>query len=227
MGILKWAGVRVAQLGSGRGWRGGYRGVPIGAVDIGEAAAGTDGIDVALRQYGAQPSLQRASPVEIAEQGRAVGALAQAVQVGEKGVCQLAGSWRVRRAAENGAGCGAQVAAKIRDEMIPRVGTAFGASARKSEILQMQSRKVCFDLSGSRRFCAKMFRGTEFEGGGKLVALESPGRGGGICKQLIQQRLTVNERADTSCGDGVHPIFWSTVHTVRAASRGPRCILQR
>jgi hypothetical protein len=55
--------------------------------------------------------------------------------------------------------------------MIPRVGTTFGASARESEILQMQSGKVGFDLCGSQGFFAKMFRGAQFEGGGKLVAL--------------------------------------------------------
>src|ERR1700680_2586690 len=129
MGILQGASVGDGYMRSGRGRRGGYLGMSVNVFNIREATAGTDGIDMALRENGAQPSLQRASPVEIAEQGRAVGALAETVQVGEERVSQFAGSRRVRRAAENGAGGGAQVAAKGRDEIIPGIGTAFCASA--------------------------------------------------------------------------------------------------
>ena len=58
---------------------------------MGEAAAGANGIDVTLGEDGAEPGLERAAAVEIAEEGAAVGSIGETVKVGEKRVSELAG----------------------------------------------------------------------------------------------------------------------------------------
>jgi hypothetical protein len=57
------------------------------ALEVSEAAASAYGVDMPLGQDGAEPSLQRATPVEITEQGAAIGSFAQPIEVREQGVC--------------------------------------------------------------------------------------------------------------------------------------------
>ncbi len=60
------------------------------AVELGKAAAGADGVHVALRENGAQPSPERAAPMEISKQGEvAAFSFAQAIQVCEEGIRKL------------------------------------------------------------------------------------------------------------------------------------------
>src|ERR1700719_671167 len=117
------------------------------AFEVSEAAAGADCVDVPLGEDGAEPSLQRASPVEITEQGATIGSLAQPIEVREQGICQFARGWGGRRTAKDGASRGPQVAAKSRDEIIPGIGPLFGASASERQILQVECRKVSFDVA--------------------------------------------------------------------------------
>src|SRR5580704_17957892 len=97
-------------------WRselcGGQRGVAVRAVEIGEAAVRPDGVDMALGENGAQPRFERASPVEITEQGAAVGTFAQTVQLCEERIRQFARGRRVRRTAQNSPRSGTHVPAK-------------------------------------------------------------------------------------------------------------------
>src|SRR6266446_5001651 len=117
---------------------GGQRGVAVrAAFEVSEAAIRADGVDMPLGEDRAQPSLERASPVEIREQGAAVGAFAQAVQVREERICQFARRRRIRRAAQNSAGCGTHVRTKRGYEMIPRGGAAFGTGASEGQIVEV------------------------------------------------------------------------------------------
>src|SRR5713226_925970 len=158
------------------------RGVAVRAIEVGEAAARADGVDMALGEDRAQPSLERASPVEITEQGAAVGSFAQPIEIREQRICQFARCRRVRRAAQNGARGGTHVSAKRGDEMIPRMGAAFGTGASERQVLEVQRGKVFFDLAGARRFFAEAFAGAVFEGGCKQAARQSPGGCAGSCK---------------------------------------------
>jgi hypothetical protein len=60
------------------------------ALEVSEAAASADGVDMPLGEDCAQPGLQRASPVKITEQGAAIGSLAEPIEVREQGICQFA-----------------------------------------------------------------------------------------------------------------------------------------
>src|SRR5260370_27851235 len=68
----------------------GQRGVAVRAVEIGEATARADGVDVPLSEDRAQPSLERASPVKITEQRAAVGALSYPLKIRREGTRPLA-----------------------------------------------------------------------------------------------------------------------------------------
>src|SRR6266705_4251447 len=67
-----------------------------------EAAAGTDGIDVPLGKDGTEPGLQGAASMKVTEE-RALDSFGfrQTVQIGEKGIREIAGLRRTRRAAKN------------------------------------------------------------------------------------------------------------------------------
>lgn len=62
-------GWRIAEGGDGMDLRGMLRGA-VAVIEFGEAAIGADGVDVALGEDGAEPSLERAATVEIAEERR-------------------------------------------------------------------------------------------------------------------------------------------------------------
>ena len=107
-------------------------------MEVGEAAGGADGVYMPLGQHRAQPGLQRTSPVEVTEEGSAIGAFANAVEFSKQGVCQFPGGRRVWRTTQK-KGCDrAQVAAICCDEVIPGGGVAFGTAASERQILQVE-----------------------------------------------------------------------------------------
>src|SRR6266478_9062635 len=103
MRILERLRASIAYAARGRELCGRQRGVAVRAVEFGKAAAGADGVDMPLGEDRAQPSLERASPVKITQQGAAVGAFAQTVQLREERIRQFACCRRVLRAAQNSA----------------------------------------------------------------------------------------------------------------------------
>src|SRR6266481_1942308 len=152
MRILERLRASIAYAARGRELCGRQRGVAVRAVEVGKAAAGADGVDMPLGEDRAQPGLERASSMEITEQGAAVGAFGQAVQVREEGIGQIGRRRRVQRAAQNRARCGTHVPAKLRNEMIPRISAAFCAGASKRQVLEVQRGKVVFELAARRFF---------------------------------------------------------------------------
>jgi len=145
-------------------------------VNFGKAAAGAQGVDVALREDGAEPGFEGAASVEIAKEGAAVGGSGETVQVGKKRVGEFTGCGRVWRTAENGGSGGAQVAAEGGNEMIPCGGAALRASAGEGEILQVQCGEILSELRGLR-LLGEVFSSAAFESGGKNIERNIPGGG--------------------------------------------------
>ena len=137
-------------------------------IEFGEAPAGANGVDVALGENGAQPGLQRAASVEIAEE-RALTALrvGETVKIREG---ESARSWAaggVRGATQDRGGGGTKVGAIFGDEIFPGLSMAFGAGGREGQVLQMQRTKIFLDLVRGDTLRGEAFRGAAFEGGFK------------------------------------------------------------
>src|SRR5260370_28607250 len=83
-------------------WRGGLcggeDGLAIDTLNFGETAACANSVNVPLGGDRTQPSPERAAPVEITEQGAAIGAFAEAIEVRGKGGRKFASRRRLRRA---------------------------------------------------------------------------------------------------------------------------------
>ena len=145
----------------------------VGGIDFRKAAAGANGLDVALGENGAEPGLERAAAVEIAEEGATVGSIGEAIEVGEKRVSEFAGCRRVRRAAEDGSGGGAEISAEGGNEMIPGCRGALCASAGEGEVLKVEIGKILVELRCFGLF-SKVFSGAVFKGGGEDIARQTP-----------------------------------------------------
>ncbi len=193
---------------------------------------------MALRQDRAQPGLQRASSVEISEQG-AVGALpfAHAIELREERIRELTGGGRTGRTSQDGACRRPQVASIRGDEMLPSFGAALRAGAGQRQVAQMQRAEILFQfLRGwPRRIVggrAKVFAGAGFQRNLKTIARQAPRPPAGFRKQAIDQGLAIRQearRASPSLSTGrvvrpgaslesgllALPIFWVLTHTRR------------
>src|SRR5260370_15787074 len=110
-------------------WRGGLcggeDGLAIDTLNFGETAACANSVNVPLGEDRTQPSPERAAPVEITEQGAAIGAFAEAIEVREKGVRKFASRGRLRRAKQDGGSSGKPVATQNSRRRIPRHNWPF------------------------------------------------------------------------------------------------------
>src|ERR1700730_7862 len=155
------------------------RNMIVRALQVRETAAGANGVDMPLGQDRAQPGLQRASPMKITKERAAIGSFAYPIELRKQRVCEFARRRRVARAAQNSAGRRTQVAAKTLDEVIPRLGAAFGTRASKRQIPKVERGNIFLKLGGVRRFFAKAFPGADFHSGGKHISLQPPRSGPG------------------------------------------------
>ncbi len=122
-----------------------------------------------LREHGAKPCAELAAPVKIIEErfSAALG-FAQAVQIGVERIGQLARVGVLPGAeSRDGARGAVKLGAELRDEEIPRRGTAEAARARKREVVCVQRFEMRFDLFGIF-FCGGLraresLRGAAFE----------------------------------------------------------------
>src|SRR6266436_4019445 len=103
-----------------------------------EATAGTDRIDVPLGKNGAEPGLQGTATMEVTEE-RTVSAfgLGQTIQIGKKGIREVAGFRRTRRATKNRGRGSAQISAVGVIKMLPGGLYSFGAGGGQSQIFEM------------------------------------------------------------------------------------------
>lgn len=140
-----------------------------------EAAAGADGIDVALGQDGAKPGLQRAATVKIPEE-RALGALAaiEAVKIGEERVGKFGGFRGAGSAMKNRSGCRMEVDAIAGKKLFPGGFAAFGTSAGQRQVLQMKGTEIFFELPRSGSAGGEALFGAAFQGSGPALCRESP-----------------------------------------------------
>ncbi len=135
-------------------------------------------VHVPLRQHGAKPRAELAAPVKIIEQrfSAALG-FAEAIQIGVERIGQLARVGVLPGGVTcDGARGAVQLGAELRDEEIPRRGTAEAARASKREVGCVQGVEMRFDLFSVGRSIWKSLRGAAFERGLKLLAREIPFR---------------------------------------------------
>src|SRR5260370_29915000 len=140
-----------------------------------EAATGADRIDVSLGKNGAKPGLQRTAPVKVTEE-RALRPFAagQAVQLGEKGIRELAGFRPTCRAMKNRGGRGAQVRAVRLEKVFPGSLASFGAGSREGQILNLKPAEIFFKLLRGPRSGGQALLCAAFERSGKLLSWDSP-----------------------------------------------------
>src|SRR5690349_10930400 len=101
-----------------------------------------------LSQDGAQPGRQAAAPMEIAKERLPLaGPLADAVEVRIQGIREIARS----PARLDGVGRSIQEGPLFQHEVIPRSVVPSRTGTGESEILQVQSVKVAFEILRSRR----------------------------------------------------------------------------
>lgn len=176
------------------------RGEGVVVFEFGEAAGKTDGVDMALGEDGAEPGLEGAAAVEVAEEGAGGGfcgagctvgawifSSGQAIEVGEERVGEIAGGRGNGRAAEYSGSGGAEIGAVVSNEVIPGFGAVFGAGAGEGQVLEMQGGEIILDVASGRRGGGEMFRGTAFQGGLETIEGKTPGCGGGVGIETIDE----------------------------------------
>src|SRR6266581_3702183 len=140
-----------------------------------EAAPGADRIDVPLGKNGAKPGFQRTAPVKVAEE-RAFRPFAagQTVQLGEKGIRELAGFRRTCGAMKNRGGRGTQVRAVRLEKVFPGSLASFGAGSRQGQIFNMESAEIFFKALGGPRTGGQALLCAAFKRSGELFSGDSP-----------------------------------------------------
>src|SRR6266699_39151 len=140
-----------------------------------EAAPGADRIDVPLGKNRTKPGFQRTAPVKVAEE-RAFRPFAagQTVQLGEKGIRELAGFRRTCGAMKNRGGRSAQVRAVRREEVFPGSFASFGAGSRQGQISNVEPAEIFFKALRGPRSGGQALLCAAFERSGKLFSRLPP-----------------------------------------------------
>jgi hypothetical protein len=156
------------------------RRVPIGrfcvaVIERFETAAGADGVDVALGENGAEPGLERAAAVKIAEEGAlAARTIGETVKLGKERVGKFAGFGGSGASTENGGSSGAKVGAIGGDEIFPRGLAIFHASGGQGQILKMKRGEIFVEFFGRETPASEAFLRAAFEGRSESIEREPP-----------------------------------------------------
>src|SRR5260370_33434143 len=149
-----------------------------GVIQRSKAPADSDSVDVALCEQVAQPGLQRAPAMKIAEERTFTGLpVVKPVKLGEERVRQFASFRRTRAAAQHRGGSGAQIDAIHGDEMFPGRLASRDAGGSQGQVLNMQRREALFKFCGCDRSTRKLLLHASAERGGKTLPRQTPARG--------------------------------------------------
>src|SRR5260370_34394175 len=149
-----------------------------GVIQRSKAPADSASVDVALCEHSAQPGLQRAPAMKIAEERTFTGLpVTKPIKLCEKRVRQFASFRRTRAAAQHRAGSGAQIDAIHGDEMLPGRLASRDAGSSQGQVLKMQRREVLFKFCGGDGSTRKVLLHAVGERGGKALPREIPARG--------------------------------------------------
>src|SRR5690242_12125215 len=188
--------MRVGRLDGDRSGQMRSAGVRILIVEGFEAAVFADGVDVTLGQHGAKPGFERAAAVEITEKGVfPAGAFRKSIEFGEEGVGEFASLRGGGAAAENSGRGGAQIAAILRDEMLPSGFRILEAGSGERKVFEMQGAEILLELFLRETATGEPFLSTALKGGRKPFSRQRPtrgvrlgieplGRGGGSCASV-------------------------------------------
>src|SRR6266571_537426 len=119
--------------------------------------------------------LLEAAPGKVTEQG-ALGPFAagQTVQLGEKGIGELAGLRRTCGAMKNRGSRNTQVRAVRREKVFPGSLASFGAGSRESQISNVEPAEIFFKVLRGPRSGSQALLCAAFERSGKLFSWDSP-----------------------------------------------------
>lgn len=188
--------MRVGRLDRDRSGQMRSAGVRILVVERLEAAVFADRINVPLGQHGAKPGLERAAAVEITEKRVfPAGAFRKSIEFGEEGVGEFASLRGGGAASKNSRRCGTQIAAILRDEMLPRGFRILETGSGERKIFEMQGAEILVELFLGETAAGEAFLSTALKGGRKTFSRQPPtrgvrlgieplGRGGGSCASV-------------------------------------------
>ena len=155
---------------------------------------------MALRENGAEPGLERAAAVEIAEERTlAAVSLRKTIKLRKERIGKFAGLLRSGTATENGGGGSPKVRAEGVDKMVPRRFAVLHASGGERQILKMEGAEIFVHLFRREGSAGDALFHAALEGGGKTLARKPPP----ACFGLRVKPLDLGRgRSRRQCGAG-------------------------